>query len=473
MDVDAVSFHDHARRAIADVEHAVLREQLSVQMPKQRNEAINQFGDDRFETLRQQVTRIRQHSLNHLGHYLSRFTENARANGSAVHFARDGEELNSIVLDICNQRQAQRVIKGKSMVTEESALNRALEEAGIESIETDLGEYIVQTAGERPSHIVAPALHKTEDDIALQFLNQHPLGERELDDPAAMVAEARQVLRSAFLSADVGIIGANALIAENGYSMLITNEGNGDLCANLPKVVIVCTTIDRVLPRTNDALAMLRLLVRSTTGQAVTAYSSFYGGPRRDSETDGPVETHVVLLDNRRSAILASDYREMLDCIRCGACLNHCPIYKTVGGHAYGSVYPGPMGSILTPLLTSLEASGNLADACTGCGRCEDVCPASIPIPNLLRDLRSESFSSGVTPVRWRLGIRLHAWLAQRPMLYRSFTGTAVRLIHLIGRKTGTVRRLPFASGWLRARDLPVPAAKTFMQAYQEQQHDQ
>lgn len=467
MEHNSLQFDDLAREAIADAEHAYFREKLSVQMPEQRTNAVARFGgESRFEALRQQVARIREHSLDHLGHYLSRFTENARANGSTVHFARSGAELNSVVLDICNQHQAKRVIKGKSMVTEETALNSALEDAGIESIETDLGEYIVQSAGERPSHIVAPALHKTETEIAEQFLSQHALGERDLDSPASMVAEARLVLRNAFLNADVGIIGANALVAENGYSMLITNEGNGDLCANLPKVVIVCTTIDRVLPRTSDALAMLRLLVRSTTGQAVTAYSSFYGGPRRESETDGPIETHVVLLDNRRSAILASDYQEILDCIRCGACLNHCPIYKTVGGHAYGSVYPGPMGSILTPLLTTLETSGNLADACTGCGRCEEVCPAAIPIPNLLRDLRSESFAEGVSPIRWRLGIRAHAWLAQKPRLYRVLTGATIRLMHLIGRKRGSIKHLPFAGGWLRARDLPAPAARTFMQTH-------
>ena len=232
-------------------------------------------------------------------------------------------------------------------------------------METDLGEYIIQQSVETPSHIVTPALHKSAEEVRELFKDKHDLGPRELEDTTDMVAEARQVLREHFLKADVGIIGANALIAENGYSMLVTNEGNGDLCANLPKTLIVCTTIDRILPRAEDATAMLRLLARSATGQSQTAYTSFYSGPSRDGDVDGPQETHIVLLDNARSEMLTGDYREMLECIRCGACLNHCPIFASVGGHAYGWVYPGPMGSVLTPLLTSLEQSNALPNACT------------------------------------------------------------------------------------------------------------
>jgi L-lactate dehydrogenase complex protein LldF len=250
--------------------------------------------------------------------------------------------------------------------------------------------------------------------------------------------------------------------------MLVTNEGNGDLCANLPPVLIVCTSVDRVLPRATDAMAMLRLLVRSTTGQAVSCYTSFYAGPRRPGDVDGPVETHFVLLDNHRSEILASDYAEMLQCIRCGACLNHCPVYMNAGGHAYGWVYPGPMGSVLTPLLTSLEDSAHLPDACTACGRCEEVCPASIPLPDLLRDLRRDKFEQRVTARRWRWGMQIHAWLALHPRLYQRVTNLAVAVMHRVGRRHGVIRRLPFAGGWLEARDLPTPAAKTFQAMHQE-----
>jgi L-lactate dehydrogenase complex protein LldF len=333
-------------------------------------------------------------------------------------------------------------------------------------METDLGEYIIQQAGETPSHIVGPALHKSSGEIRELFLDKHDLGERELPEIIDMVSEAREVLREHFLQAEVGIIGANALVAESGYSMLVTNEGDGDLCANLPNVLIVCTTVDRVLPRADDATAMLRLLVRSATGQPQTCYTSFYSGPRREQDLDGPLETHIVLLDNGRSDILASDYHEMLQCIRCGACLNHCPIYASVGGHAYGWVYPGPMGSVLTPLLTSLEQSHALPNACTACGRCAEVCPADIPLPDLLRDLRHEEGREKLSAPRWRTGMKMHAWFAQHPRLYHFFTGIAMPLLGALGRKRGGFSKLPMAGGWTSQRDFPTPQGKTFMQRY-------
>jgi L-lactate dehydrogenase complex protein LldF len=286
----------------------------------------------------------------------------------------------------------------------------------------------------------------------------------------ALVTEARGVLRKQFLAADIGIIGANALVAENGYSMLVTNEGNGDLCANLPEVLIVCTSVDRVLPRMADAMDMLRLLVRSATGQPITSYTSFYSGPRRDEESDGPREVHVVLLDNHRSGILDSGYREMLQCIRCGACLNHCPIYIGVGGHSYGSVYQGPMGSVLTPLLTSLEESHALPNACTTCGRCAEVCPAAIPLPDLLRELRHEETTRKLSAGRLRLGLRLHAAIARRPWLYQQLTAWLIPVLHRLGRRAGVLRRLPMASGWTAHRDFPVPQKSTFMAQYRKRQ---
>lgn len=470
MELQSNNFLAQAQAAIEDAPHAVYREALGRDLPQKRLEAIEDFGGaDSFEKLREHVRSIRQHSLRHLAHYLQRFVNNARDNGNQVHFARDGEELNQVVLEICLHAEAKRIIKGKSMITEECELNSALLDAGLQVRETDLGEYIIQEAGEKPSHIVGPALHKTEAEIRDLFLDKHALGERALAEAEEMVAEARQVLRQDFLEADVGIIGSNALIAENGYSMLVTNEGNGDLCANLPRTLIICTSIERVLPRAKDAMAMLRLLVRSTTGQSVTGYTSFYSGSRRETDLDGPLETHIVLLDNRRSEILASDYSEMLQCVRCGACLNHCPIYMSAGGHAYGSVYPGPMGSILTPLLTSLEESAALPNACTACGRCEEVCPAAIPIPDLLRTLRSEQFTQGITPHRWRLGIRLHAWLVAHPAVYRTVTGVTAKFLYFLGKRTGRVRRFPLAGAWLEARDLPAAQSETFMQRYRRE----
>jgi L-lactate dehydrogenase complex protein LldF len=451
-------FLARASDALAQPEGAAARAALGRRMPLLRDAAVKGFGGrEAFEDLRQRVKRIREHSLANLGHYLDGFVSQARDNGSSVHFARNGGELNAIVVDICERVEARRIAKGKSMITEETGLNAALEAAGMQVRETDLGEYIIQEAGETPSHIVGPALHKTEAEIRELFLARHDLGARDLATAGDMVSEARSVLREDFLAADVGIVGSNALIAENGYSMLVTNEGNGDLCVNLPPVLIVCTSIDRVLPRAIDAMAMLRLLVRSTTGQAVTCYTSFYSGPRRHADIDGPLETHFVLLDSGRSDLLASDYHEMLACMRCGACLNHCPVYTSAGGHAYGWVYPGPMGSVLTPLLTSLEEAAPLPDACTACGRCAEVCPAAIPLPELLRDLRAEKYRDGITPARWRFGLGLFGWLARHPSIYRLATGLAVHLMHAVGRRAGVLRRWPLAGGWLSERDLPAP----------------
>ncbi|HEY7775331.1 MAG TPA: lactate utilization protein B, partial [Kineobactrum sp.] len=427
MKLASSDFMAQASEALRDSDKVERRNLLGVFLPLARDAAADRYGD--FEALRAHMKRVRGHTLDHLDHYLGQFEEAAVRNGNQVHYASNGEEMNSIVLEICQQHGARRIAKGKSMVTEETGLNEHLIKGGFDVIETDLGEYIIQQAGETPSHIVGPALHKSLAEIRQLFLKKHALGERSLEQVTDVVTEARSVLRDHFLRADIGIIGANALVAESGTTMLVTNEGNGDLCANLPPVLIVCTTLERILPRAEDAMALQRLLVRSATGQPQTCYTSFYSGPRRDDEIDGPLETHIVLLDNKRSDILASDYREILDCIRCGACLNACPIYIGVGGHAYGWVYPGPMGSVLTPLLTSLEDSNALPNACTSCGRCAEVCPANIPLPDLLRDLRHEENLRKLSPVRWRRGLRLHAWLLGRPRLYQWLTGLLMPLL--------------------------------------------
>ncbi|MFV8817072.1 lactate utilization protein B [Haliea sp. E17] len=453
-----------AESALTDPAAVSQRDMLARATPLLRQHAVAEFGE--FEALRQHLKRVRRHTLENLDHYLPRFELEAIRNGNQVHFADSGDEMNAIVLDICRQHGARRIAKGKSMVTEETELAAALQRERMEVVETDLGEYIIQLAGEKPAHIVGPARHKTIAQIRQLFLDHHKLGSRELDSAESLVAEARQIMRKHFLEAEVGIIGANALIAENGYSMLVTNEGNGDLCANLPRTLIVCTTFDRILPRGEDAAALQRLLARSATGQRQTCYTSYYSGPRREVEGSGPVETHIILLDNHRSDLLDGPFHEMLDCIRCGACLNHCPIFAAAGGQAYGSVYPGPMGSVLAPLLESLETHAALPDACTSCGRCEEVCPASIPLPGLLRELRREKSQRGIGSSRWRLGLRLHAWLACHPALYRWATGLAIRSLNWLGRRRGVFHRLPFASGWTGQRDFPSPQRGTFMQQY-------
>lgn len=466
MELQSQHFKEASIAALQDKAGAQQRDIMALFAPLLRQAAMDEFGS--FEALRQHVKRIRQHTLDNLDYYLARFELEATNNGNHVHFAADGDEMNSVVLDICQQHGARRVAKGKSMVTEETGLNDFLQRGGLDVVETDLGEYIIQQAGETPSHIVGPALHKSAGQIRELFLEKHDLGDRELAGIPDIVAEARTVLRDKFLQAEVGIIGSNALIAENGYSMLITNEGNGDLCSNLPKVLIICTTLDRILPRGEDATAVQRLLVRSALGQPQTSYTSFYSGPRREHDTDGPLETHIILLDNHRTDILASDYREMLQCIRCSACLNHCPVFNSAGGHAYGWVYPGPMGSVLTPLLNSLEATEALPNACTSCGRCAEVCPADIPLPDLLRNLRHDQSQQNISHPRWKRGLRLHAWVAARPRLYRFFTNMAMPLLHRLGRKRGSLSKLPFAGGWTSQRDFPAPQGDTFIKQYEQ-----
>ncbi len=434
---------------------------LGKTLPAARAEAMEVMGN--FEELRSHVREVKDHTLNNLDYYLTRYEENVVQRSGHVHWASSSDDLNRIVADICRQADARSVAKGKSMVTEETGLTEHLQQSGLEVTETDLGEYIIQLADEPPSHIVGPAFHKTPQEIRELFLDHHDLGERSLETPTEMVREARQILRQKFLAADVGIIGSNALIAEDGRTMLITNEGNGDLCSNLPKTLIVCTTIEKVLPRPEDATAMLRLLTRSAIALPASAYTSFYLGPRRDEDLDGPDEFHVVLLDNRRTDILGSDYQDMLRCMRCGACMNHCPVYIGAGGHAYGWVYPGPMGSILTPLLTSLEQSNALPNACTTCGRCAEVCPADIPLPDLLRDLRAEEKRKKLSPTRWRWGLKLHGWLLRMPRLYRLLTGLVIRIMHILGRKRGSLESLIMANGWTQIRDFPAPQKSTFM----------
>ena len=468
MELRSDQFQRLASDALARTDAREQRDLLGVHMPKVRDEAVAQLAD--FEGLREHVKRVKDHTLDHLSHYLRQFEEQVVMNGGHVHWARDSAELNEIVLEICRAADAREVGKGKSMITEETGLTAALEDAGLRVTETDLGEYIVQVAGETPSHIIGPAWHKSEQDIRDLFIDKHALGERDLSDPAAMVQEARNILRERFLAADVGIVGSNALIAETGQSMLVTNEGNGDLVSALPRVHIVCASIEKVLPRPEDALNQLRLLVSSAIGTSVTSYTSFYTGPRRADDEDGPDAFHVVLLDNKRSDILGGNYQDMLACMRCGACLSHCPVYIGAGGHAYGWVYPGPMGSVLTPLLNSLDAASELPNACTGCGRCEEVCPAAIPLPGLLRDLRAEEHAQKITPARWRCGLQLHSLIARWPAVYHALTGLVIGLLHRLGARRGAFTTLPLASGWTAARDFPAPQGDTFMRQWQRQQ---
>jgi len=421
-----------------------------------------------FEALRERARSVKEHVLDNLDAYLERYEEQVTRRGGHVHWASTAEDAQRIILGICREAGAKTVTKGKSMVSEEIGLNAALEAAGHEVIETDLGEYIIQLAKEPPSHIIVPAVHKTREQVADLFDEHHrPLGyTKHLTEVGEMVDEARQVLRQHYFRADVGITGGNFLIAETGSSIIVTNEGNGDLTQTLARVHIVTAGIERVVPTLGDAATFLRLLARSATGQEITSYVTLSTGPRRADDLDGPQEYHVVLVDNGRSKMLGGPFREMLRCIRCGACLNHCPVYSAIGGHAYGWVYPGPMGSVLTPLITGLSTAYDLPNACTLNGRCQTVCPVKIPLPGLLRELRRQQFESALTPGPIRFALKAWAALARRPRLYHLKMRVAIALLSRFGRRRGALSWLPLAGGWTGTRDLPAPQGRTFQQAW-------
>ncbi len=438
-----------------------------------RAAAVNALPE--FEKLQADARAIKEHSLEYLDVYLEHYEQQVEQRGGHVHWARTPEDACKAIVNICLGTNARRIAKGKSMVGEEIAVNDALQAAGFEVIETDLGEYIIQLAREAPSHIIAPAVHKTKEQITDLFHTHHAaLGyaERQTEIPA-IVNEARQVLRDQFLTADVGITGANFLIAETGSNIIVTNEGNGDLSCSIPRVHIVIAAIDKLVPTLNDASTLLRLLARSATGQEITSYTTFSTGPRRDGDLDGPEEYHVVLLDNGRSDMLGNEFRDMLHCIRCGACLNHCPVYSAVGGHAYGWVYPGPMGAVLTPLMLGVKTSGDLPNACTLNGRCQQVCPMGIPLPEMLRGLRRQQFETGLGPRHERWALRLWAWFAKHPRLYRFLADIKIRVLAGMSCGKGYFRAMPFARGWTESRDLPAPQGETFVSAWRRRNGEQ
>jgi L-lactate dehydrogenase complex protein LldF len=417
-----------------------------------------------FDKLRDEASAMKRHVLDNLHIYLSAFIEKAEEAGAKVHLAADSDEANRIITDILKARGARRVTKGKSMISEETELNAALERAGFEVVETDLGEYIIQLRGEKPSHIVAPAIHLSRKEIEPAFRKAHASlpKDRQLVEKTDFVNEARAILREKFCSADAGITGANLLIAETGSTVLVTNEGNGDLTASLPKTHIVISSIDKIVPAREDASLILRLLARSATGQEITSYTSFFTGPARPGDVDGPEEMHIVLLDNNRSRILGGPFSDILKCIRCGACLNHCPVFGAVGGHAYGGVYPGPMGEVLAPALHGIGETSEIVDACTMCGRCAEVCPMRISLPGLIREWRFAAFDAGKGKPVVRAGLRIWGWLARHPRLYALSAAIGVRLLKLLAAGKGAIRALPGLSGWLSVRDLPAPEGRTF-----------
>ncbi len=471
MDSTARNFKKNASGALNDAQLQRALAHVPRGFVKKRQDAADALPE--FERLRDQGRDIKNHVLDHLDLYLEAFEEKVVEAGGHVHWATTAEEARNLVVRLCLDREAETVTKGKSMISEEIGLNAGLEQVGIEPVETDLGEYIIQLRGETPSHLIAPAVHLNKDQIEADFRRVHTElpEERNLHEPASLVHEAREILRQKYLDADVGITGANFLIAETGTSVIVTNEGNGDLTQILPKTHIVIASIEKVVPTLEDASTLVRILARSATGQEISNYTTFSTGPRRRGDPDGPNEYHVVLLDNGRSSMLGTEFQDMLRCIRCGACLNHCPVYQAVGGHAYGWVYSGPMGSVLTPNLIGVDEAGHLPNASTFCGRCEEVCPMRIPLPRMMRNWREREFEKHLTPFAMRKGLGVWAWFAQHPKLYQKMTSLAVRALKWRAGRKGRLENVPLAAGWVKYRDMPAPQGKTFQQMWKERGH--
>ena len=462
MQPTAHAFKENARQALRDEQLRKNLLNMRYGFQDKRKAAIAKLPE--FEALREAGRSIKNHTLENLDFYLERFEEKVLEAGGHVHWARNGAEAREAVLEICQKAGARTVTKGKSMVAEEIGLNGYLEKMGIEPIETDLGEYIIQLRGEAPSHIIAPAIHVNKEQVADAFRQAHTElpPDRPLSEPRDLTDEARRMLRQKYLDADVGITGANLLIAETGSTVIVTNEGNGDLTQVLPKVHVVVTSIEKVVPTLEDASTVLRLLARSATGQEFSSYTTYSTGPRRPGDLDGPEEFHVVLLDNGRSKLLGTPAQETLRCIRCSACINHCPIYAAVGGHAYGWVVPGPIGAALDPGLIGIEEAGDLPNASSFCGRCAEVCPMKIPLPKIMHHWREVQFDSRLTPPVSRLALRSWAFVAARPALYHRLNGLAMAMLGWAGKSKGRLSRLPLAGAWTRHRDFPAPEGKTF-----------
>ncbi len=461
--VDAALHDRHLRAALT---------RATGRMSGQRAAAMNEVapaGAGGGETLRDQVRQMKEYTLRHLPDLLEQFERRFTENGGHVHWAIDAQAANAIVLKIARRVGAERIVKAKSMATEETHLNAVLQASGMKVIETDLGEYIIQLEGEPPSHIVAPALHKRLEDISAIF-------QRELDmpptfDPEIMTALARQVLRREFLTADMGISGCNFAIAETGTVCIVTNEGNGRMVSTLPPVYVVFMGIEKLVPTVEDAFLQFQALARSATGQQASVYLSMTSGPRKSGDADGPAEVHVVLLDNGRSDMLERGYGEALMCIRCGACLNVCPVYREIGGHAYGSSYSGPIGAVISPLLEiEVTQSAKLPFASTLCGACRDACPVKIDLPRLLLDLRADAVRAGEAPWFERQAMHGFATMMQSRQLYEQAAGVGGFGSSMLGMLSGgTVRHLPPPfDQWTRSRDFPVLPRRSFRSQWAE-----
>ena len=477
MEVRSQRFQRSSAQALGDEQMQRSMARVIDHFDHARQDAIQELTPEVWERYRERGREIKRHTIENLDYYLGLLAQRVQGHGGKVHFAKDVQQATDVVLEIARSKGVRMVTKSKSMLSEEMALNHVFEAEGIEPVETDLGEYIIQLAEETPFHIIAPAMHKSKEQVSDLFFDK--LKTRRLTKIEDMAATARELLRQKFLEADMGVSGVNFAVAETGTVVIVTNEGNGRMCTSLPKVHVALMGMEKVVPALEDMAVMLRLLPRAATGQRITTYVTFVSGPRRRSDEDGPEEFHLVIMDNGRSKLLADpDLREALYCIRCGACLNICPVYRAVGGHAYGWVYPGPIGAVVTPVMVGLPKAKDLPFASSLCGACREVCPIKINIPHMLLKLRTE-LTQGERGQRkvsvWeRLLVQTWAWTVRSE---RSLAWTR-RVAAFVQRPftwKGRMRRIPVPpfSRWTRQRDFPPLAPRSFHQQWERELKDQ
>lgn len=462
-------FKDQAKAALANTGLGFAVERATMRQDTARRKIINELPDQL--AARKLAARIKDHTLQNLDRYLEQLADNVTRLGGQIHFVENAEQACEVITGIAQNANVNNIVKAKSMVTEEIHLNQAFEAKGLHPVETDLGEYIIQIAGDKPSHIVGPAIHLTKEDIGKLFAEK--LGIEYTTDPPTLTAAARGILREKFKAAEMGIIGANFAVAETGSICICTNEGNGRFCSSRPRVLVSVMGMERLVPRMKDLPVFLKLLAKCGTGQRITCYSSIITGPKRPEDTDGPDEFHLVVLDNRRSSILEQEkYRESLRCLRCGACLNACPVYRKIGGHAYESVYPGPIGKIVTPLLNSLHEYPDLPQASSLCGACLEACPVRIDIPSMLLNLRNDLKEQGKAPWHWRMGFKVWRLEMSSKPLYKLATWFGRKFMKLRA-KDGWISKLPMdGSGWTQHRDFPAMADEPFHKRWKKLQQE-
>jgi L-lactate dehydrogenase complex protein LldF len=465
MKVESNNFIAAASIGIADADMQAAVQFATDNASGKRLKTLFAHSVEHGEAMRMQAAAAKRRALRDLPELLEQAEANMIENGITVLWAENAEEANGYILEIAQRHDVKNVVKGKSMVSEETALNHFLQEHGLSVVESDLGEFIAQLNDEPPSHIVMPVLHKTKASVRDLFVEK--LNMPFTDDAEEMTAFARIRLRDVFLNADMGITGGNFVIAETGTLGLVTNEGNGRMSSSKPRVHVALTGIEKIVPTLEDYATLTQILPRSATGQPITVYTHMINGPRRLDEPDGPDHVYVILMDNGRSKIFQTDYAEVLACIRCGACQNSCPVYNSTGGHAYGWVYAGPIGAVLTPLLTGLENAKPLPNASSLCGRCKQVCPVDIDLPRMLLDLRHDLVEQGKTEIVWNVAMKAWAIGNRSPRLFEM----GGRVSRMGTRSPLMPKSLPGPlGGWTKYRDFPEFAPKSFRQMWRERQ---